>query len=286
MEAVGVRGRRIAVSPFTFVATIQAIEMAGGKPIFCDVNDMMLIKTRRKYDYILPVHIAGMDCNPLGDDKEKIIEDMAHMWPNIKPYGVAGVYSFYANKNITTGEGGCIVTNDADIADKCRLMRNHGIDNYTYDRFKNGTWEYDVIEKGFKYNMPDVLAALALDQLENMEALKANRRELWMTYYKELAGLNWLKLPSTTTLSHHLFIIQLENRKMRDELYNHLFNNGVQCSVHYKPVHMMSYYRKKYNLKNSAFPNCKKIYDKSLTLPLDNGMSGKDIKNICDLIRG
>jgi dTDP-4-amino-4,6-dideoxygalactose transaminase len=217
----------------------------------------------------------------------KVVEDAAHALPTTYKGGMVGslnsditVFSFYANKTMTTGEGGMIVTRHLDLAKRMKIMRLHGIDRDAFDRFqsKKPDWYYEVIAPGFKYNMTDIAAAMGIHQLRKLPGFLDRRQYLAKRYFEALVDLP-LILPADDTAggshSWHLFVIRLQNdaRMNRDKLIQFLSDKGIGTSVHYVPLHRQPYWRDRYQLTNDMFPETDKAYLSMVSIPLYTAMS-------------
>lgn len=270
---------------------------------------------RVKAKAIMPVHFGGHPCNMdviMGFAKEfqlKVIEDAAHALPSIYTWenadafksrigtiGDATCFSFYANKTITTGEGGMVVTNDDKMAKRIKVMRLHGIDRDVWDRYRSSkaSWYYEVIEPGFKYNMSDIAAAIGIEQLKKCEDFHLKRVEIAKYYMSNLKDIEGLRLPvlkcGFEDHSWHLFVILIEPRESggrisRDEFINRLAGLGVATSVHYIPLHLQPYYRKRYSLKPEDFPNSTWVYERCVSLPIFPDMKDYEVEYVVQCIR-
>ena len=225
--------------------------------------------------------------------------DAAHAFPartNGKMVGSFGditCFSFYANKTITTGEGGMLVTDDETIHKRVKTMRLHGINRDIWDRFtaKVPSWEYDVVEAGYKYNMPDINAAIGLGQLEQADLFRSERQRAAEYYYAHLENLDMIDLP----ISHvpyedhawHLFPIVLNSKAKitRSDFIEGMAAKGIGTSVHYKPLHRMTYYRDRYDLKSEDYPNAERTWWGNVSLPLYPFMTDADLDRICCAIK-
>ena len=194
---------------------------------------------------------------------------------------------------MTTGEGGMVVTNDEDIANRVKTMRLHGINRDIWDRFtsSNSTWEYDVVAPGFKYNMPDVNAAIGLAQLKRVDDFRHKRQRCAEYYLDSLSSLDWLLLPKSRVKlenhAWHLFpiVVKEDANINRDILINCLNEKGIGTSVHYKPLHRMSYYRDRYNLHPENYPNTEKYWKGCLSLPIYPGLSQEALEYIVKVVK-
>jgi dTDP-4-amino-4,6-dideoxygalactose transaminase len=229
----------------------------------------------------------------------KVIEDAAHAFPTrhhgrmVGSFGDITCFSFYANKTITTGEGGMLVTGDESAHRRAKTMRLHGIDRDIWDRFTSAkaSWEYDVVAPGFKYNMPDINAAIGLAQLERAESLRIERQRCFEYYLKHLDGLDCVDLPavhgSLDDHSCHLFWLVLKESApiSRNRLIELLGEAGIGTSVHYKPLHRMTYYRERYQLSERCFPNAERHWRGCVSLPMYPGLSNEELEYIVAEVR-
>lgn len=312
LEALGVGpGDEVIVPDYTFTATAEVVRYMGADPVFVDVDYATLNITAEviesaitpKTKAVMPVHFAGLACNMVEIQalakrhSIAIVEDAAHALPTtsggtlIGRHGTeATVFSFYANKTMTTGEGGMLVTSNKDIADRARKMRIHGFSRDSFDRFKTGNWRYDIIAPGYKYNLTDIAAALGLHQLKQVEYFRDERARVASRYRDLLSGLP-LTLPADApegdTHSWHLFIIRLtdECRINRDELFQGLAEAGITCSVHYTPLHHFTYWKETYDLSSEQFPNSTRAGECAISLPAYVEMPDAEIRYVTDQIK-
>ena len=323
-EAIGIgEGDEVFVPTMTFTASAEILRYLKADPIFLDVEYGTCLLTPELLEEglrehpaakaVVLVHIGGQAADLtgvyagegnggiLGICKRhglKVIEDAAHAFPTryggrmIGSFGDATCFSFYANKTITTGEGGMLVTDDRQIYERARTMRLHGIDRDVWDRYTQDKfdWEYDVIAPGFKYNMPDINAAVGLAQLERADAFRNERQRCAENYYARLAALEGIDVPtclgSKEDHAWHLFWIVLnEQAKVsRNALMKALSEAGIGTSVHYKPLHRMSYYRERYCLRPERFPNAERHWRGVVSLPIYPSLTDTEIARICDVI--
>jgi len=251
------------------------------------------------------VHYAGLSCNMdeiLSLAKEfdlKVVEDAAHALPTTYRGDMIGslesditVFSFYANKTMTTGEGGMVVTRNSDLAKRMKIMRLHGIDRDAFDRFqsKKPAWYYEVVAPGFKYNMTDIAAAMGIHQLKKLPRFLDRRQYLAKRYFDSLADLPLtLPLDDVDCGSHswHLFVIRVQDNSPvnRDELIQILSDQGIGSSVHYVPLHRQPYWRDKYQLTIDMFPITDKAYQAMLSIPLYTAMSDEQQDRVIQVLR-
>jgi dTDP-4-amino-4,6-dideoxygalactose transaminase len=321
VEAIGIGpGDKVLMPTLTFTATAEVIRYMGADPVLMDVEygtglvsplilDQALNETPGVKAVIL-VHYAGQSAEMSIEGGEgilevcrrhkvRLIEDAAHAFPTkfgdkfVGTFGDITCFSFYANKTITTGEGGMLVTNDEAICKRVKIMRLHGINRDIWDRFTDvrSSWEYDVVEPGYKYNMPDVNAAIGLAQLEQAEKLRKERERCARYYYRELAGLVTIDLPvcygRIENHSWHIFpiIILPEAPMSRNEFIEQMACKGIGLSVHFKPIHRLTYYRLTYNLDRYNYPNAEKIWNGTVSLPIYPDLKEESLDFICQTIR-
>lgn len=305
LEAVGIGpGDEVITTPYTFTATAEVIRYLGADPIFVDVDPLTfnidpskIVKAiTQRTKAIVPVHFAGLPCDmePILEIAKryglKVIEDAAHALPSLYKGTLIGalksdatVYSFYATKTITTGEGGMVVTQDPDIAQRCKVMRLHGISRDAFDRYVSTkpSWFYEVVAPGYKYNMTDMAASLGIHQLRKAKGFQQRREEMAGRYNEAFCDLP-VVLPSMAPAgdSHawHLYVLRLhpEANVKRDRFIELMAERGVGCSVHFIPLHMHPYWRDQYDLKPSDFQNAFEIYKSAVSLPLYTKMTNDD----------
>jgi dTDP-4-amino-4,6-dideoxygalactose transaminase len=229
----------------------------------------------------------------------KVIEDAAHAFPTrfagkmVGGFGDATCFSFYANKTITTGEGGMLVTNDDALYARAKVMRLHGINRDVWDRFtsEKPSWEYDVVAPGFKYNMPDLNAAVGLAQLERADQMRKERQRCFEYYFEHFAAIDCIDLPVIRGCledhSCHLFWIVLnENASVpRNRFIELLAEAGIGTSVHYKPLHRMTYYRERYGLRAEDFPNAERHWRGCVSLPVFPGLSNDELAYVVTQVK-
>lgn len=308
LEALGIKnGDEVITTTHTFTATAEVIRYLGANPIFIDIDPKTLCIDPKKIEQaitnktkaIIPVHFAGLsaEIDKIKEIAKKhnlsILEDAAHAFPTTykgKKIGSLNtditVFSFYANKTMTTGEGGMVITKHKNLAERIKLMRSHGINRDAFDRFSSSKpkWFYEVVAPGFKYNMTDISAALGLAQLKKVNKMQKKRERIAHQYFEKLKDLS-IELPpkpkNGDLHSWHLFVIQLKNSNVsRNDLINKLFENGIGCSVHYIPLHLHPYWRDKYKLTKENFPVSQKIYENSISLPIYSMMTEKDTQRV------
>jgi dTDP-4-amino-4,6-dideoxygalactose transaminase len=314
LEALGVGpGDEVITSPYTFTATAGVIRHLGADPVFVDINPRTFnldpekieraITSRTKV--ILPVHIAGLACemDPIIEIARryglKVVEDAAHALPTTYRGEIVGsletdatVYSFYATKTMTTGEGGMIVTRDERISQRCRVMRLHGISRDAFDRYTSTkpAWHYEVIAPGFKYNMTDLAAAIGLQQLKKAWGFQQRRAEMAARYDRELAETPVILPPKPVgndVHSWHLFVIRLDDsvEMTRDSFIQQMAERGIGCSVHFIPLHLHPYWRDAYQLEPHHFPLSWLAYQRAVSLPLYTKMTEADQTRVIEAVK-
>lgn len=289
-------GDEVITTTMTFAATANMIVVAGAKPVFVDVDlhtyNMKIahveaaITPRTKG--IIPVHFAGLpvDLDPLYALAKKhglfVIEDAAHAigaeykGKKIGSFGDTQVFSFHPNKNMTTGEGGCVTTASETIAKEIQLLRFHGMDRTAWNRFgKSGTQDYEIIAPGFKYNMMDIQAAIGLHQVPHLDAFNAKRKLLVERYQDLLQGWSPFSLPQSVAYEHkhvwHLFtpLINPESAGMdRETFMTKMKEENIGTGLHYRAVHLYPYYQEHYGYRLGDFPNAESISARIVSLPL------------------
>jgi dTDP-4-amino-4,6-dideoxygalactose transaminase len=309
------RGSLVITTPYTFTATAEILRYIDAHPLFVDieedtynidpaiVEEELSRRNRGEISCILPVHIAGLACdmNRLSALAKTygipIVEDCAHAFPlriedrYAGTIGTTGVFSFYANKTITTGEGGMVVTEDDAIADRIRIMRSHGIDRMSWDRYtsvKSG-WAYSVVEAGYKYNLTDIAAAIGIEQLKKASDLKERRKAIAMRYDAGLGDQDYLTLPAhTEDHAWHLYMIRIDESRLsidRDEFIRKLGEAGIGTSVHYIPLHIMPFYKKLCGYEADRFPIAMKNYGRSISLPIYPDLTAEQTERVISSIK-
>ncbi|MCH7946937.1 MAG: DegT/DnrJ/EryC1/StrS aminotransferase family protein [candidate division Zixibacteria bacterium] len=314
LEAYGdLKNTEIITTPFTFVATVEAIIMAGARVVLADINsDTLNIsaeaaarKIRKKTKAIVPVDIAGLPADYSALKKLckahalKLISDSAHALGSkyqsktMPELADVSVYSFYPTKNVTTAEGGAVASKNKKLIEKVRLLSRHGLSSNAFQRQKSGGWGYDVPAFGYKANMSDIHAALGIGELKNFEKNQQKRAKLAGRYLQNLIQLSdFIKLPpAAAEICHswHLFIIQLNLKRLtidRNKVIAEMTKLGVQCGVHYQPIFELSYYRQALNLKARDFPNTAKAGKAVVSLPLHTLLTMSDIDYVCECLSG
>ena len=315
LEALGIGpGDEVITTTHTFTATAEVVRYLGADVKLVDIDPATLnidpvaieaaITPATKA--IMPVHYAGlavdMDAIYAIAQKHglKVIEDAAHSLPTTYKGQLVGtlksdavVFSFYANKTMTTGEGGMLVTRDADLAARAKVMRLHGINRDAFDRFtaKVPSWYYEIVAPGFKYNLTDIAAALGLHQLKRLSGFQVRREQIAQRYDEAFADLPIIRPPRPAQAgdvhSWHLYVIRLSDDTpvQRDAFIESLFADGIGVSVHYIPLHLHPYWKERYDLRAEQFPHSQKAFERMLTLPLYTRMTDADVERVITSVR-
>lgn len=304
-------GDEVITTSMTFAASVNTILHVGAIPVFVDIDPKTGLMDAEKIEEkitertkaIVPVHYAGQACDlsRIYDIADKynlfVSEDAAHaMYTEYKGKRIGNKaqgtvsFSFYATKNLTTGEGGMLVTDSKEIADRARMLITHGMSKNAWNRYAQGSgWMYDIIEPGYKYNMCDIQASLGLTQLSRLPEMQNNRELKAQIYINGLSGVKGLELQSinegTSKHAWHLFIIRITEEFMvsRNEVIDYLAEKNIGTSVHFIPVHIMSAYSKFAN--QNILPNTEKWFSEIISLPLYSTLEIEDIKRIVKSIK-
>jgi dTDP-4-amino-4,6-dideoxygalactose transaminase len=301
------KGNEVITTPLTFASTANVVVNVGASPILVDIEketlnidpEKILDATSNDTRAIMPVHYAGNPCDlkrtmRIADEKGiEIIEDAAHavgaMYGKkmIGTIGKTTSFSFYATKNMTTGEGGMVTTNDGDLAERIRILRVHGMDRDAWKRYdKGGNWYYEVKYAGHKYNMTDVQAALGLVQLRKLEEYNAKRLEMAEYLTRRLQGVSNVEIPSTTEDAErvwHLYpiLIEIESLQIdRDEFIKAMLSENIGVSVHFIPIYRHPFYQKSFNFKKEDFPVSEWAYERLVSLPIYPMMKKDDLDDV------
>ena len=325
-------GDLVLVPTYTFAATAEVVRYFNAVPVLVDAGELDFNMDMEKAAGILdritlgqpvcgvpqkhngvkamiPVHFGGqaVDVNRCLElcrkYKLKLIEDCAHCcpahyldadgnWQMVGSSADIACYSFYANKTITTGEGGMALTDNEEWADRMRVMSLHGISKDAWKRFtREGSWYYEITAPGFKYNMPDVAAAIGGNQLQKADAFYAERKRIAGIFSQKLAGIPGVILPverEDVRHSWHLYVIRIDQDICgigRNDFINKLTESGIGTSVHYTPLHMHPYYVENFGFKPSDFPAAYKLSQQVISLPIYPGLTGAEIDRVCDTVR-
>lgn len=299
-------GDEVIVPSLSFVATANAIKYTGAKPIFVDIDSLenpiistedILKKITSKTKGIIIMHYAGYTyelnmIKKIVDEKNLIlIEDAAHSLLStvdnkyLGTFGEIGCFSFYPNKNMTTGEGGMIVTDDLKKYEFMKELRSHGMTTNTWDRHNNKYLSYNVEELGFNYRMDEIRAAIGISQFKNLDKYHEYRKKLVATYREELKDIKDIEIPflyNNTDSSNYIFTIRVLSPNLKARLIEYLNNNGVQTSFHYPPIHELDLYKKE---EKVILPKTERICTELVTLPLHDSLQIVDIRVICNLVK-
>jgi perosamine synthetase len=308
LEAAGVQaGDEVLIPTTTFTATGEAVTYLGARPVLVDIDPITMNidpadaakRVTPRTRAIIPVHLGGQPCDMLEiqdlADKHRlrVIEDAAHALPS--KYGNKRIgqiseftcFSFYATKTLTTGEGGMITTNNPTAADRMRLMRLHGIERDAWKRYRaDGSWFYEVLEAGFKYNLTDLQSAIGLVQLTKCDAMTRARQAIAERYTAAFSRFDELVTPtirSDRVTSWHLYILRINLSWIntdRDGFIRTLQRRGVTCSVHFIPLHLQPYYQRAYGYKPGDFLHAEQEYRTCLSLPIFPGMTEGEIEHV------
>lgn len=310
LTALGIgEGDEVITPSMTFASTINMIALLGATPVFADIDygtlninaDLIEQRITLKTKAIIPVHFAGAPANMEKINQIaqkynlKVIEDAAHAvgtyYKGIHAggFGHIAIFSFHPIKNITTGEGGMITLSDAVLEKKLRLLRFHGIERDAWKRYgKGGNPSYDIAHPGYKYNLPDILAALGVVQLERLQEFNSRRSKLANLYLEGLSGISGIELPESPGYDHthawHLFVIK--NLKLdRDEFMNKLAEYNIGYGLHFPAAHNLSYVKEKYAASADTLKETSRAADKILSLPLFPDMLEEDVHYVCSAIK-
>jgi dTDP-4-amino-4,6-dideoxygalactose transaminase len=308
------QGDEVITTPMTFAATANTIIHVGAIPVFADIDNETgcidpneiekKITTRTKA--LIPVHYTGQACDldriyEIADKYGLFVsEDAAHAINTYYKERIIGnhpigtvSYSFYATKNLCTGEGGMLVTDNEEIANKARVLVTHGMSKNAWNRYaKGGTWIYDIEEPGYKYNMFDIQAALGLIQLKRLPKMQKRRENIANMYNEAFSSIDAVELPQianyTTNHSWHLYIIKINSEKLtidRNRFIEELNNRNIGTSVHFIPLHLMSVYKNRFGYKEGDFPNAEKWFERIISLPLYSTMKDEDVVYVINSVK-
>jgi dTDP-4-amino-4,6-dideoxygalactose transaminase len=317
LEAIGLQqDDEVITSPYTFAATAEVVRYFDAKPVFVDIcpadfsinPDLIEAAVTNRTKAIIPVHIAGLpaDLDAIyaiaARHNLAVVEDAAHAFPAKYKGQFIGqdldsdltfhfsrftCFSFYATKTITTGEGGMICTDDEALAERCRIMALHGISKDAWKRYTaEGSWYYEIIAPGYKYNMTDIAAAMGLAQLRKAERMWQRRQEIAMRYNDAFGALPELQIPvNRADCQHawHLYILRLNLdwlRINRAQFIEKLKQLNIGTSVHFIPLHFHPYYRETYGYAPTDFPVAFEEFQRVISLPIYSKMSGEDVEDV------
>jgi dTDP-4-amino-4,6-dideoxygalactose transaminase len=313
LDAIGIKeGDEVVLPTMTFAATAEVVLYFKAKPILvdCQRDTLNLDPTQieaaisSKTKAVIPVHFGGQPCemDRILDIAKKhdlrVIEDAAHALPagdhgrTIGTIGDITCFSFYATKTITTGEGGMATTENSEWAERMRMMSLHGISHDAWKRYtKEGSWYYEILSPGFKYNLTDIAAAIGIEQLKKCHEFWEARQRIAMNYAKGFADLHEIQVPSCRNdVQHawHLFVIQLNLERLkinRNQFIEALREKEVGTSVHFIPLHLHPYYRDRFGYKPEDFPNASEAFERIVSLPLYPGMTEANVRDVIVAVR-
>jgi len=320
LEAIGIeRGDEVITTPMTFAATAEVIRYFGARPVFVDIDPLTMnmdpngleeaIKAGiggGRLKAVMPVHYAGLPCDMdriyalAGEYGLRVVEDAAHAFPAyyrdriIGSTGDLACFSFYATKNITTGEGGMVTTDNDEWAERIRVMSLHGISRDAWKRYTSeGNWYYEIVAPGYKYNLTDIASALGLAQLGKAMQLWERRGEIAGAYneaFRDIPGIVLPPMPREEGTRHswHLYVIRLDPERLatsRDDFIEALKYRGIGTSVHFIPLHIHPYYRDTYGYGPGDFPRAYEAYTKMLSLPIYPKMTDEDVRRVIEAVR-
>jgi len=303
-------GDEVITTPMTFCSTVNVIEQVGARPVLVDVEsgtlnidpDKVEDAVTAKTKAIMPVHYSGhpVDLDAVYDIAKRhnlfVVEDAAHAVSAkykgryIGSGGTVAAFSFYATKNMTTAEGG-MLTGTPDFVEKCRIISLHGMSRDAWNRYsKEGSWYYEVLLPGFKYNMTDIQASLGLVQLEKLDFFQLRRAEIVAKYNQEFKNYDALEIPvAKPEVEHawHLYVLKLNLQALRinrNQFIEELKVRNIGTSVHFIPIHLHPYYRDKYGYEPEDFPVAFNNYQRILSLPLHAGLSDNDVQDVIEAV--
>ena len=314
MVAIGLKpGDEVIVPTMTFAASANAVIHADGTPVLVDCErDTMNVdpedferKITSNTRAILPVHFAGRPCkmDHIMDIAEryglKVIEDCAHAieteyhGKKAGTFGDLGCFSFYVTKNIVTGEGGMVITDNEDYADMIKIMALHGMSKDAWKRFSDSGYKhYQVLYAGFKYNMMDLQAAMGIHQLPRVDQYWQRRQQIWERYneaFKDLPVFTPAPIEPDTRHAYHLYtlLLDIDNLKItRDQFLDEMTKHNIGVGVHYIALHLHPFYQEKFGYKRGDFPNAEWISDRTVSLPLSPKLTDEDVEDVIEAVRG
>ncbi len=313
LVACGVRpGDDVVLPTYTFVACANVVEHCGARPVLVDIEPDTLCLSPRAVEAaltprtraIMPVDIGGHPADLDGIEaiarprNIPLVEDAAHAlgaaWGD-RPVGsraTVTAFSFYATKNLTTGEGGAAVTNDPELHERMRSLSLHGMSRDAWLRYTDkGSWYYEITAPGYKYNLSDVLAAIGVGQLEHFADMQARRHDLAAQYDLLLADVPEIRRPAVrpgVTHARHLYAIALELERLRIDraaFIRELKAENIGSSVHFIPIHLHPHFRSSLGYAEGAFPAAERAYERTISLPLYPGMLQRDVEDVCTAVR-
>jgi perosamine synthetase len=312
LEAIHLRpGDEVITTPYTFAATAEVIRYFDARPVLVDIEpryfniDPHLIERAitPRTKAVIPVHVAGVaaDLDSINaiaaQHGVRVIEDAAHSFPTQYKGRMVGsisdftCFSFYATKTITTGEGGMITTNDDEWADRCRIMSLHGISRDAWKRYTaEGSWYYEIVAPGYKYNLTDIAAAMGLAQLRRATQMSNRRIEIAHRFHDAFRGMDAFEVPSQSPDSNHvwhLYMLRLNLDRLaidRAQFIEELKRRNIGTSVHFIPLHVHPYYRELYGFEADDFPHAHREYMREISLPIYSKMTDDDVEDVIDAV--
>jgi perosamine synthetase len=317
LDAIGLKqGDEVLVPTTTFTSTAEVVAYFKAKPVLVDVNATSLCmdpadaerRITAQTRAVIPVHYAGQPCDmdAIQDMAKRhglrVIEDAAHSLPasyhgvRVGAISELTAFSFYATKTLTTGEGGMVTTDNDDVATRIRMMRLHGIGRDAWKRYSaEGSWYYEVLDSGFKYNLTDIQSAIGIVQLAKCDGMNAARGQIAARYSKEFSKVQALEVPTVAddrTSAWHLYVLRLNLGELsitRSEMIENLKVRGIGTSVHFIPLHMHPYYKNTYGYRDEDFPVANQQYQRYLSMPIFSGMTEGQIdyvvENVLEVIK-
>jgi dTDP-4-amino-4,6-dideoxygalactose transaminase len=333
LEAIGLQARdEVITTPYTFAATAEVVRYFDAKPVLVDIcaedfnidADLIEAAITSRTRAIIPVHIAGLPadldaiCTVAARHGLAVIEDAAHAFPTLYKGRMIGTrlpdstntvqhvvcFSFYATKTITTGEGGMICTDNDAIAERCRIMALHGISKDAWKRYTaEGSWYYEIVAPGYKYNLTDIASGLGLAQLAKANRMAQRRQDIAQAYHQAFSSVPALQTPALIgaqcsgcqcesdmpRCSHawHLYMLRLHLNRLsidRAGFFDELKQRNIGASVHFIPLHLHPYYRETYGYRPEDFPVAYREFQREISLPVYSKMSDQDVQDVIDAV--
>ncbi len=313
LAALGIgKDDEVITTPYTFISTVNVILQQGAMPVFVDIKpdtfninpDLIRKKINDKTKAIMPVHFAGQPCEMENimkiakDNNLLVIEDAAHAisaeYEGIKVGNIGDTtsFSFYPTKNMTTGEGGMGTTNDEELMNKFKIWSLHGISKDAWKRYSaEGSWYYEVVCPGYKYNMTDIQASLGLHQLKKLNNFQKKREKIVKAYNEAFKDMKEITIPFVKdNIKHawHLYVIKIVSEKLkinRNQFIEALRAENIGTSVHFIPAHLQPYYRDTFGFKKGDFPNAEYAFERVISLPLFPKMNDEDVKDVINSVK-
>ena len=313
LAAIGIqRGDEVILPTMTFGATAEVVLYFGAKPVLVDCDpdtlnmapDGLEAAFNSKTKAIIPVHFGGQPCDMerilrfAREHDLRVVEDAAHALPAYyrgRPIGGIGditCFSFYATKTITTGEGGMATTDNPEWAERIRMLSLHGISHDAWNRYSaEGSWYYEILCPGYKYNLTDIAASLGVEQLKKCNAFFESRRRIAAAYHEGFADLPEIKTPvCKPDVQHawHLYVIQLELERLsinRRDFIEALRQKNIGTSVHFIPLHLHPYYRNTFGYRPGDFANASAVFERIISLPIYPKMTDADVNDVVEAVR-